>query len=109
MDENKDSKYCIKELREKTRSYAESGVIIQCISKSFAENQDNIYNINEIFEIAISPFHSIDLNDFSIILVVKVICNFWVDEGKLNLIEINGEYFYHARNYTEKRKFPKKK
>ena len=96
MDENRDSKYIIKELCENTKSYAESGALIQSISNLFAENQDNIYNINEIFEIAISPFHSINLNDFAIILVVKVICNFWVDEGKLNLIEINGEYFYHA-------------
>lgn len=96
MDENKDSKYSIKELRENTKSYAESGELIQSISIFFSENQSNIYTIDEIFEVAISPFHSINLNDFAILLVVKVICNFWVDEGKLQVVEINGEYFYHA-------------
>jgi len=98
MDERKREKflkYRTKVVYEKIRSCAESRAIIQSISNFFAENQSNKYNVNEIFELAISPFHSKNLNDFAIPLIVKVICNFWVDEGKLNLIEINGEGFYY--------------
>ena len=78
---------------EMFRLWIESLVTTYDINKIFIKNNDNAYTVNEIFDIVITPFYS---NDPTFLPLVKAICDYWVIEGKVNRIEINGELFYHA-------------
>ncbi|TET59533.1 MAG: hypothetical protein E3J52_05680 [Promethearchaeota archaeon] len=78
---------------ELCRLWLESFVITYGIRKFLTENRDKAYNINEIFDIVITPFYS---NTIPFLPFVKTIREYCVIEGKINRIEINGELFYHA-------------
>lgn len=78
---------------EMFRLWLESLVITYEIKKIFIKNKDNAYSVNEIFDIVITPFYS---TATAFLPLVKVICDYWVIEGKVNRIEINGELFYHV-------------
>jgi len=75
------------------RLWLESLVITYDIKKIFIKNKDNAFSVNDIFDIVITPFYSYDTISLPL---VTAICNYWVIEGKVNRIEINGEFFYHA-------------
>jgi len=81
------------ERNEMCRLWLESLVITYDIYKIFIKNKDNAYSVNDIFDIVITPFYS---NSNAFLPLVKTVCDYWVIEGKVNRIEINGELFYHA-------------
>ena len=78
---------------KKSRLWLESLVITYDTIKIFIKNKENAYTVNEIFDIVITPFYS---NCKAFFTLVKAICDYWVIEGKINRIEINGELFHHA-------------
>ena len=82
-----------KDQSELFKLWLESLVITCDIRKFLTENRDNAYSFNEIFDVVMNPFYS---NAIPFLPLIKVICDYWILEGKLNRIEINGELFYHA-------------